>query len=286
MCALSIIPHSKNFTFPIIPVGLMLAAFVSSVLLVGCGVRDNLPAALPSTLPNTPAEFHGMVWIPAGEFQMGSKHGDSDERPVHAVYLDAYYIDIYEVTNARYAECIKAGICTAESGSDRDISNYPDYPVGYVNWNQARTYCQWRGGDLPSEAQWEKASRGGLVGKQYPWGDEEPVCQKDAKNGAQFYDCEPRGPAPVGNFSPNSYGLYDMAGNVFEWVQDWYLETFYTNSPFENPTGPYSGEFRVLRGGSWGYDAQNMHVAGRSMYAPSFANANFGFRCSRSQASE
>ncbi|MEW5867933.1 MAG: bifunctional serine/threonine-protein kinase/formylglycine-generating enzyme family protein [Chloroflexota bacterium] len=233
---------------------------------------------LPPTLTPTPAAPEGMVLIPAGEFQMGSKNGGGDEKPVHTVYLDAYYIDVHEVTNARYAECVAAGECTQPgSGSNYGNAAYADHPVVNVDWNQARAYCQWRGGRLPTEAEWEKAARGGLEGMDYPWGDETPICEKGAKNGAQFSGCD-GDTVPVGSFAPNGYGLYDMAGNVWEWVQDWYLESFYGSSPRDNPTGPVSGEYRVVRGGGWGGSGALLS-ANRGWSAPSSRSGNLGFRC-------
>lgn len=241
-------------------------------------------------LSATPADFSGMALIPAGEFQMGSDLYDYvDEKPVHAVYLDAYNIDIYEVTNAQYAACVQAAYCTPPEESKSytrssyyGASAYADYPVIYVDWNQARTYCQWRGGDLPSEAQWEKAARGGLQGKKYPWGDEEPMCQKGAPNGAKFDDgagCKGADTDPVGSYSPNGYGLYDMAGNVWEWVLDWYQETFYASSPSANPVGPSYGKFRVVRGGSWYYVTWDVRSAYRLWNKPDDDFSYVGFRC-------
>ena len=234
------------------------------------------PTAAPTGIP-------GLVLIPAGEFQMGSEDGYDNERPVHTVYLDAYSMDGYEVTNARYAECVSAGKCSSPAYDYYGNSSYTDHPVVGVDWNQAQAYCQWRGGDLPTEAQWEKAARGGLVGKIYPWSDEDPVCQKGAKNEAQFDICEPRGTVAVGSFSPNGYGLYDMAGNVGEWVLDWYQADYYSSqSTWSNPLGPSSGSDRVLRGGSWYSSVFNLHSADRDRLAPSGRDHDIGFRCSRS----
>ena len=155
--------------------------------------------------------------------------------------------------------------------------------MNYVDWNQAQTYCQWRGGDLPTEAQWEKAARGGLVGKKYPWGDEDPVNQKGAKNGALFLGRELLGTIAVGSFSPNGYGLYDMAGNMWEWALDWYQADYYNSqSIWRNPPGPSSGSYRVVRGGTWGAADLFMQLAYRYWYTPSGSDYFVGFRCSRS----
>jgi len=222
---------------------------------------------------------------------MGSTQYDN-EKPIHAVTLDAFYMDIYEVTNARYTECVTAGVCSAppESVSDARISYYgnaqfADYPVIYVSWDDANAYCTWRGARLPTEAEWEYAAHDGLDGKLYPWGNESPLCQKGAVNGAKFDDdasCNDTDTEPIGSFAPNGYGLYDMAGNVWEWVADWYDESYYQNSPAENPTGPESGEARALRGGSWNYLVDNLRLSYRVGFAPSIGYSDFSFRCSRS----
>lgn len=222
----------------------------------------------------------GMVLIPAGEFQMGSESGEGEERPAHTVYLDTYYIDIFEVTNTLYKKCVQAGACSVPRDTRYylDIS-YAQHPVVNVDWHQARAYCQWRGGDLPSEAQWEKAARGGLEGKDYPWGDEAPVCTPGAANGAQFISCGSQ-TVDVGSFGSNGYDLYDMAGNVYEWVLDWYQADYYASSLPANPSGPAPGGYRVLRGGSWDGSEGNLRVAGRSYYVPGGRYLNVGFRCS------
>ncbi|MBN1149361.1 MAG: SUMF1/EgtB/PvdO family nonheme iron enzyme, partial [Anaerolineales bacterium] len=231
-----------------------------------------------------------MVYVEAGEFLMG-KEDTIVASPVHSVYLDAFYIDQYEVTNARYAECVAAGRCTApldkKSLKRADYygnSRYDDYPVIFVTWQMANEYCQWRGGRLPTEAEWEKAGRGGLDGKTYPWGDEQPVCQEGALNGAKFDDdgaCNDADTEPVGSFAPNGYGLYDMAGNVWEWVSDWYSPDYYAASPSENPQGPDQGEERVLRGGSFGSSVTHQGVSYRNYYDPNRRSYAFGVRCVR-----
>ncbi|MEW5868753.1 MAG: SUMF1/EgtB/PvdO family nonheme iron enzyme [Chloroflexota bacterium] len=241
---------------------------------------------LPTAAPAVQIGGVPMVLIPAGEFQMGSESGNSDEKPVHTVYLDDYYIDVYEVTNARYIECVTAVRCDPpdESKSYTRSSyygnpEYADYPVIYVTWEMADTYCQWRGGRLPTEAEWEKAARGGLENELYPWGDEAPTCKQANFNGSGCVGDT----SPVGSYVPNGYGLYDMAGNVWEWVQDWYLESFYGSSRRDNPTGPASGESRVLRGGGWYDNERGLRVADRSRIAPADSYNYFGFRCARSK---
>ena len=232
-----------------------------------------------------PADGMTMLYIPAGEFEMGSNDGDSDEKPIHTVYLDAYWMDETEVTNAMYAKCVSAGECDQPGGSYYGNSSYTNHPVVYMDWNDAQNYCRWTGGHLPTEAEWEKAARGGLEGKKYPWGDESPVCEQRAENGAKYdnnSNCDDTGTEKAGNFSANGYGLYDMSGNVWEWVNDWYDADYYANSPSSNPSGPSSGNDRVLRGGSWFDNSYNLRSANRRRDFPVYTSGDLGFRCSRS----
>jgi serine/threonine-protein kinase len=237
-----------------------------------------------------------MGYIPAGDFEMGSKDGDIDENPIHTVYLDPYWIDETEVTNGMYAKCVTAGVCDMPAGNDYDDSSYTFHPVVFVNWKNAQAYCAWADSRLPTEAEWEKAARGGLKGKKYPWGDSPPVCQMGAENGAQHRDCgivDPSkydyeftlkpigGTASVGNFSANGYGLYDMSGNVWEWVSDWYDSDYYANSPGKIPSGPSFGDYRVLRGGSWLRSSNLLRSADRNRNNPTSTSNNAGFRCAR-----
>jgi len=228
------------------------------------------------------------VYVPAGEFEMGSENGNENERPVHLVYLDAYWMDQTEVTNEMYARCVQAGICTAPRPSNSSHRPkyyghpiYDDYPAINVSWNDAVDYCEWADRRLPTEAEWEKAARGGLGGKEYPWGDEYPVCEPGATNSARYDDslgCDNTDTIRVGTYGANGYGLYDMAGNVGEFVVDWYAEDYYKNSPTNNPQGPASGNFRVIRGGSWGFDVKGLRSAYRNKISTSW---NYlGFRCS------
>jgi len=257
--------------------------------------QSSPPPPSPTSIPHTPADSPDfsteMALVPAGNFMMGSEDGDSDERPVHEVYLDEFYIDVYEVTNARYAECVQVGKCDPPSSSESYLRDsyygdpdYADYPVIYVSWHDAQAYCEWRGARLPTEAEWEKAARGGLQGKSYPWGDENPVCENGVENGAKFDDdrCNDTDTESVGGFSPNGYGLYDMAGNIWEWVGDWYDVHNYGSSSSDNPQGPLSGVYRVLRGGSWLSDPSGLRAAHRIRNVPNGRGYSLSFRCARS----
>jgi len=223
-----------------------------------------------------------MMFIPAGEFQMGSSEseGDNDEHPQHIVFLDAFYIDRYEVTNAQYKQFLDATGRKAPNYWDDPKYNAPNQPVVGVTWDDANAYAEWTSARLPTEAEWEKSAKGGLVGKKYPWGDD--ITHDNANyygtGGKDIWD----GPAPVGSFEPNGYGLYDMAGNVWEWCKDWYGSNYYVNSPKSNPTGPSAESDKVLRGSSW-YDHGNydLRIADRNFDNPSYYDEAVGFRCAQ-----
>ena len=280
----------------------LLAAGVGGLGDLAWGEKKQTPTSRLATVPPYPKPVDTwtssqdgmlMVYIPAGKFWMGAIDSDEDaqddEKPRHEVILDGFWMDITEVTNAMYALCVQAGDCQPpDDGSSSptrkgyyENPQYADYPVIHVTWEQAAAYCQWAGKRLPTEAEWEKAARGGLDGKLYPWGDESPVCTPGASNGAQYKPCGPGGTVAVGSFASNGYGLFDMAGNVWEWVQDWYGENYYLSSPAANPAGPETGIYRVVRGGSWLVDAGVLRVSNRSWVDPASHFYNRGFRCSR-----
>ena len=244
-----------------------------------------------------------MVYVPAGEFIMGSNHKwDDDEKPEHIVYLDAFWIDQTEVTNAMFAQFVAATgyetdaekhggawVHTSDGwtevtgadwqhpqGPDSSLSGLDNHPVVHVSWNDARAYCEWAGRRLPTEAEWEKAARG-TDRYIYPSG-QWINCKQ-----AQYYDCDGR-TIPVGSLlaGASPYGALDMAGNVREWVADWYGENYYVNSPADNPPGPASGKERVVRGGSWSDPDWYVRSINRLSRNPSATEDDLGFRCARS----
>ena len=225
-------------------------------------------------------ESQSMALVPAGEFTMGSAAGDSDEQPERKIYLDAFLIDKYEVSVGQYAAFLQAkGV---EPPSDWKTMNQPAHqtrPAANMDSVDAAAYCKRVGKRLPTEAEWEKAARG-TDGRLYPWGNEPPT-PRHANFGKT--DWNNHGAlAPVGSFEEGKspYGLYDMAGNVWEWVSDWYDFRYYKSGPTKNPTGPSSGGTKVIRGGAWNGNARALRSANRSVISPTDQGLT-GFRCAK-----
>jgi serine/threonine-protein kinase len=215
-----------------------------------------------------------MVFIPAGEFTMGSNDGGENEKPQHRVTLDGYWIYKYPVTVAQYRQ-----FCQATGRREPPPPRWgwkDDHPIVNVSWNDAVAYCQWAGVRLPTEAEWEKAARG-TDGRKYPWGDE-----WDAGK-CNNYETGPKQTTAVGSYPQgvSPFGVHDMAGNVWEWCADWYDRNYYRSAPSKNPKGPSSGKYRVLRGGSWDNHDYNARCALRDDIAPAGVNDYYGFRCAR-----
>lgn len=223
-----------------------------------------------------PARPTEMILIPGGEFLMGeSESGDAS--PSHNVYLNAFYIDKHEVTNAQYFQFCVATEATLPEFWGMDVyrsgPDYPDHPVMGISWLEARAYADWCGKRLPTEAEWEHAARGGLVLRKYHTGD---TIDSTVANYAKS-----EGPEPVCSYPPNGYGLCDMTGNVTEWCEDRYGYNFYSASPDSNPTGPESGKFRVIRGGGWHSGPSCCSVYFRNGLPSNWRDFNVGFRCAK-----
>ena len=231
-------------------------------------------------LSGTPMEAMepAMVRIPEGWSVMGCATGRDDEKPVHRVWVDAFELGSYQVTNTEYG-CFLA----ATSGAPPPCWSYtnlnqPKMPVVAVSWHNAVSYCKWLSGAtgksyrLPTEAEWERAARGGAEGLLYPWGDTPPEMVPD------YAKRWKRGPEPVGLYAPNAYGLYNAGDNVHEWCADWYDDSYYGHSQERNPQGPISGTRRASRGGSWRHHIKVTRAAARSSIPPEFQYADYGFR--------
>ncbi len=213
------------------------------------------------------------IFVPAGEFEMGSSQGALHETPIHTIYLDAYWIMRTEVTNEQYSECVLAGACNEPNNTRWNDPGYVDHPVTDVDWQQAADYAAWIGGSLPTEAQWEKACRG-TDARIYPWGE------KASSADLASYVGNERTTTPVGTYSKGAspYGLLDMSGNVKEWTTDWYNSRYYEASPSFNPTGPASGDSRVVRGGSFFESRNPVDCVGRRVQRPINPARSIGFR--------
>ena len=277
-----------------------------------------LALVLASCAGGPPPDVSGMVLIEGGEFMMGTDDRRYPyEGPAHRVSLDSFYLDKYEVTNGQYAAFADATGFVTESerlgwsgvfdprsngwtkgdgadwrhphGPGSSYTDMLDFPVVHLSWEDAAAYCEWRGARLPTEAEFEYAARGGLAGAIYAWGDElTPGGVHQANLWQGHFPDQDRtldgfgSHGPVGAFPPNGYGVYDMTGNVWEWVADWYAPDYFAQSPTHNPQGPRNGTQKVQRGGSWlcseNY-CQGYRVAARMMTDPDSGLNNLGFRC-------
>jgi sulfatase modifying factor 1 len=229
-----------------------------------------------------------MVTIPAGEFTMGRTRETSDDktnmrpmilrddRPAHKVFLNAFSIDTHEVTHAQYEAFLKATGHRAPYHwlGGKLPEGKGQFPIYNVDWEDANAYCQWAGKRLPTEAEWEKAARGGLEAQDYPHGDKITLAE------ARYNLSD--GPGPVGKFKPNAFGVFDMAGNVSEWVNDWFERTYYETSPPKNPAGPETGKYKMVRGGAWSDGPRRVTVFFRNWVRPNQTTPNIGFRCAKS----
>jgi formylglycine-generating enzyme required for sulfatase activity len=305
----------------------LLPLLVSLVLVLSaCGLpgaqAEPTAVVLPTAVPteavssNAPGQAAGgnagdkstsaadgmvQVYVPGGKFQMGGVDADAqdDEKPAHFVTVGPFWMDIHEVTTAMYQLCVAAGTCNPprefkSEGRESYFGNkdFADYPVVFVSWEDAKNYCAWAGRELPTEAQWEYAARGSADFRRFPWGDQSPT------NNLANYDFTVRDTTRVGSF-PNgasSFGILDMAGNVWEWVADFYDPQYYAQAPADNPTGPNAagpnGPRRVIRGGSWADNFKDLRVSNRGFaLAPDLTadskseaymgegNSRIGFRC-------
>lgn len=221
----------------------------------------------------------GMVLIPAGEFLMGAEDGLPDARPPHRIYLSSYWIDKYEVTNEQYRSCLQSGVCSPPKDSKAFADpRRAQHPVTNLTWGQARTFCQWSGRRLPTEAEWEKAARG-TDGRRYPWGNSVEVIHSRLKD--RDLKAGGNGTAPVGSQpeTVSPYGVFGLVGNVWEWVKDWYAEDFYASAPSHDPQGPLRGSFRVLRGGDWSQGPLELRASYRGWDEMTYWGPTLGFRC-------
>jgi sulfatase modifying factor 1 len=221
-----------------------------------------------------------MVLIPAGEFTMGKNTANpTDWQPEHKVQIDAFYMDQYEVTNKQYYEFCKATNNQLPELWGQSLYkcslDYPDNPVVGVSFFDADKYARWVGKRIPTEAEWEYASRGGLPASFFPWGDQTDSTK--ANYGKKY-----KSTLKVGTFKPNGFGLFDISGNVWEWTSDNYGDDYYSNSPNQNPKGPVTGRFKVIRGGSWHSGAMCIQTYYRNGLSPSWIDFGVGFRCAKS----
>jgi iron(II)-dependent oxidoreductase len=198
-----------------------------------------------------------------------------DDRPARKVKMPGFAIDTLEVTNEKYAGFVAATKHRTPYHwmNQTFASGAANYPVFNVSWDDAKAYCEWAGKRLPTEAEWERAARGGLDEKDYPNGDQ--ITAKDARFNVA------NGPGPVGQYAPNGFGLFDMAGNVTEWVSDWFVRDYYSRGEDSNPQGPKEGMYKGIRGGSWSDSPKRITVFFRNWVRPTQRTPNIGFRCAK-----
>lgn len=285
---------------------IVLLMLALALLLAACGSNKNDPGGIGTgdvgkvKEKTSSVDKMKMILIQGGSFQMGglSDAALPNEKPSHKVTLKGFWLDQTEVTNAQYAQCVASGPCEIpkdlKSATRSDYyknPEYADYPVVFVTWNQAKTYCEWAGRRLPTEAEWEYAARGTDF-REYPWGDDKPG------EGTANFDYKNKDTVKVGSYPEGAspFGILDMAGNVWEWVADFYSQSYYEKSPAENPTGPdkpgVNGLQMVLRGGSWADGWKELRVSNRGFalaqnleadkLSNSYAgvsNNRTGFRC-------
>jgi len=223
-----------------------------------------------------------MVRVPEGWFWMGCELGRDDEKPEHRVWVDAFDLAVHQVTNEEYACFLAAmGAPVPQCWNDSRF-NDPKMPVVAISWHEAMAYCEWlscathKPYRLPSEAEWERAARGGVEHAMYSWGDTPPELIP------HYVERWKHGPEPVALYPSNAYGLCNMGDNVHEWCADWYDANFYACSPERNPRGPSSGTRRASRGGSWRHHIKVSRTAARSSIPPEFNYTDYGFRVARS----
>jgi formylglycine-generating enzyme required for sulfatase activity len=228
-----------------------------------------------------------MVTVPAGSFMRGSNRGEPDEAPQQRIHISAFSIDAREVSALEYQRCVEAGRCSPARYNNCLIWSAPSFrkvsvPQRYrgdslavvcVSWQQARQYCAAQGKRLPTEAEWEYAAGAGLQ-SQYSWGNQPPTAQRCTAAGV-------RHPLPPGSFAPNRWGLYDMTGNVWEWVDERYNADYYTEAQKNDPRGPDVGRYRVIRGGGWYSAPAQLRLTNRHWFSPTHSEASIGFRCAR-----
>lgn len=221
------------------------------------------------------------VYVPAGKFIMGAIHDHVlPDSPEHPVYLDAFWIDRVEVTNSMWLLCMKAKVCSSPVSDNHDYDQwiYRDHPIVYITWFQADQYCQWTGRRLPTEAEWEKAARGTDL-RKYPWGNEPPTPRLANFSDALIGESVSAYRYPLG---ASPYGALNMAGNVREWIADWYDPRYYSYSPQVNPLGPRTGVERSLRSTSYNEDGHEIEITNRLRHEPQSAGLSRGFRCAQS----